>query len=149
MRRYNISAMRLHYANLKIAIVQRPNGKLTGRAAVRLGEGLGLVNEGIRKKTMDYLNEPPWELIKQWAFESGFKDDGYGDPSCSEWDDLRRFAIRSQSAERERCAKLCDEAARQLRSGGSNHEASAVESVAEDLRGEPPASSDTSEPVVT
>ena len=69
---------------------------------------LALVNEGINKKTMDYLNEPPWELIKQWAFESGFKDDGYGDPSCSEWDDLRRFAICVQSAERDRCARLCN-----------------------------------------
>ena len=57
---------------------------------------------------MDYLNKPPWELIKQWAVESGFTDDGYGEPSCYEWDDLRRFAIRVQSAEREHCARLCD-----------------------------------------
>ena len=45
------------------------------------------------------------------------------------------FALEVAKAVRERCAKLCDEAACQLRTSGSNHEASALESVAEDLRG--------------
>ena len=48
---------------------------------------------------------------------------------------LEDFASRIEAAEREQCAKLCDEAAGRLRASGSNHEASAVESVAEDLRG--------------
>lgn len=39
-----------------------------------------------------YINDPPWEDIKKWALDSGFIDDGYGDPSCNDWDALRRFA---------------------------------------------------------
>lgn len=42
----------------------------------------------------NYEKNPPWEDIKQWAFESGFLDDGFGDPTCSSWDSLRLFANR-------------------------------------------------------
>ena len=48
---------------------------------------------------------------------------------------IRHLVAAVKASEREWCAKLCDDAAERLRSGGSNHEASAVDSVAEDLRG--------------
>jgi hypothetical protein len=40
----------------------------------------------------DYINNPPWDEIKQWAKDAGFTEDDYGDPKCSEWDNLRYFA---------------------------------------------------------
>jgi nitrogen fixation-related uncharacterized protein len=54
---------------------------------------------------------PPWEDIKRWALESGFYDDGYGEPRCQEWDDLRRFADRvaadAAAEELEACIEIC------------------------------------------
>ena len=67
------------------------------------------------------------------TFDEWWNDNYDGDLNKHEyarlaWDD----AI---SAERERCSKLCDEAAAYLRANGGGHEAAAVEVVALDLRG--------------
>jgi hypothetical protein len=40
--------------------------------------------------------------LKRFAIESGFKeDDGLGNPQCNEWDNLRLFAHKIASDERE------------------------------------------------
>jgi hypothetical protein len=55
-----------------------------------------------------YMSQtPPWEYLKQWAAESGFTDDGFGNPQCNEWDDLRRFAHKVASDEREKWISAC------------------------------------------
>jgi hypothetical protein len=43
-------------------------------------------------------------------------------------------AVVAVSAARDRCASICDEAARRLRNSGCKHEAAAVECAAEDIR---------------
>lgn len=57
---------------------------------------------------MDYSEWlPPWEQIKEDAAQSGFRDDGYGDISPSDWDCVARLVWRTIARERERCLRIC------------------------------------------
>ena len=48
---------------------------------------------------------PPWDKIKQYAKESGFQDDGYGDIAACDWDCIVRLWYRIIIDERRKAMK--------------------------------------------